>query len=467
MNGHIASGIRIGAAALAALSIAFGSPAGAAQLRVTNDGTDSPTCGAQSTPCRSIGQAIVNAVDGDTIEVGAGFYGDISGSADFSGPGDEHPQMTGIDDYPGCIVCITKALQIYSLHGAAVTVIAAPAASAYPATVMILHDGVSFGREGGGFTLTGGNANGLVLDQDASRAARTDFGIPLKHDIAVAGNIDVGDGSGFVFKGLNFMDDPCPDPSCQPTAKILFASNQALNNGGSGFNLQIDAYHGGQITLQDNLATGGGTGFLVATGEQNEAGNAISAGSVQLTGNVAVHNGLGFSADAPGPMLANTAVNNQQAGFLVVPGSLFQGNSAIGNAGPGAIVQFSVDGQDTAPLSHFQSFERNNFYGNDRNRPVLALAAANYPGVPAPYDPGPSAHCGVLNLGALAVAVGPVAGGTPPVIQLAATGNYWGSPSGPRPQGSGDTVGGACDQNGGVTVAKPFAKAALAITSWP
>jgi hypothetical protein len=33
--------------------------------------------------------------------------------------------------------------------------------------------------------------------------------------------------------------------------------------------------------------------------------------------------------------------------------------------------------------------------------------------------------------------------------------------------GDGDAVGGACDQNGGVTVAKPFATTPLGIASLP
>jgi hypothetical protein len=102
-------------------------------------------------------------------------------------------------------------------------------------------------------------------------------------------------------------------------------------------------------------------------------------------------------------MVANTAANNSQARFLVVPGGApFSDNSAIGNAGPGVIVQFSVDGFDTQPTRSFQAFSQNNFYGNDHNRAVLSLSTANFGG-PGPYHPGPSAHCGVLNLGALAV----------------------------------------------------------------
>ena len=41
-------------------------------LHVETNGTDSATCGAPQSPCRSINQAIENAVTGDTIDVGPG-----------------------------------------------------------------------------------------------------------------------------------------------------------------------------------------------------------------------------------------------------------------------------------------------------------------------------------------------------------------------------------------------------------
>jgi hypothetical protein len=449
----------------ASLLIAGIATCAAATLQVTNDGADSATCGPQSKPCRSISQAIENASDGDTIEVGAGRYGAISGSVDFSGPGDEHPQQSFTPDfYPGCIVCITKAVHIFSLHGAAVTIIEGLPSDQFSSNVVISHDGVVFGRESGGFTITGGNQNGLVIDQQSLGSI---FGIVLQHNIVVAGNVDLGDKSGFVFHGLNFVDVACPVPSCRATAQIMFSGNQAINNPGGGFSVTVGLFHGGPITLQGNLASGGGTGFEVDTGSQNESFEAGSAQSVQLLGNVAVHNVAGFSANVPGQIVGNTAAGNSEFGFLVVPGGApFRDNSAIGNDGPGAIIQFSPDGTNPGPMPQFQTFTGNNFYGNDRNRPVLSLAPplalSN-----ATYNPGPSARCGVLNLGALAAVVGQDAGGNPPAITLPATDNFWGSTHGPQTNGSADAVGGACDQNGGVTLAKKFATIPFAITSLP
>ena len=112
-------------AALSAAIVMCGvASATSATLRVTNDGADSATCGAPTKPCRTVSQAIENAADGDSIEVGAGLYGNVSGDPNFGGPGDEHAQM-GLDPSQGCIICINKGVHIYSLHGAAVTIIQA------------------------------------------------------------------------------------------------------------------------------------------------------------------------------------------------------------------------------------------------------------------------------------------------------------------------------------------------------
>jgi hypothetical protein len=436
---------------LLALSIASIHPAAAAVLWVTNDGADSSSCGSQTTPCRSISQGIENASDGDTLEVGAGHYGNVSGNVNYTGPGDEHPQANA-----GCIVCITKGLSIFSVHGAAVTVIDSLPSSPFGTTVMILSDGVHFGQAGGGFTLTGGNSNGVSIDQDVQGYGGP-FGIILMRNITVAGNVDVGDGNGFVFNGWEFEDIHCPVPSCMSTAQITFSDNEGVNNG-AAFNVTVNTYNP-PIILQSNLARGAGTGFLVATGGQDEDGEQLGAGNVLVLGNVALRNGIGFNLTLVGRTENNTAAGNSQSGFQVVPSGTFRGNSVLGNGGPGMIVNFSANYLNFGPpTNNYSSFTQNNFYGNDRNRPPLTF----YVG-PAAANPGPSADCGVLNLGDIAAI------GMPglPTMTLQAGGNFWGSAQGPAPTGAGDAVGGACDQNGGVTIAKPFATTALPITSLP
>ena len=136
--------IRVAVLALAACAClaAVGTPASAATWWTSNLGSDSGSCGTSAAPCRSISQAIANAADGDTIWVGPGHYGDVNGDGNFTGPGDEQPDPTAGEPNLaagpyGCIVCVTKALHIYSTGGAAVTVIEANASAGSASTVMI------------------------------------------------------------------------------------------------------------------------------------------------------------------------------------------------------------------------------------------------------------------------------------------------------------------------------------------
>ena len=430
-------------------------------IYVTNGGTDSAGCGAQQHACRSISQGIENATTGDTILVGAGRYGNISGSPTYTGPGDEHPQQISLQSATGCIVCIDKAVSLLSLHGPSVTVIEGAPLTTLEANVMILHDGVVFGAPGRGFTITGGSAYGVLVDQDSPDSQ---LGIPLKNNITIAGNVDLADSSGFAFIGRKLSDTQCPDPSCIPSAVITFANDESVDNSASAFSMTQGLFFGGSITLQDNYAHGAAVGFDLPGGAQSPIGLSESSMRISLVGNVAIHNGLGFYALAPGRMVANTAAGNSQAGFEVVSGQgAFQNNTAVGNAGPGAIVQFFTDGIHNPGLLGFHSFSQNNFYGNDRHRPTLGIQIAQFP--PVSYNPGPSAHCGVLNLGVLDSGFGGGPPSPPIVAALQADGNFWGTTHGPSPTGAADAVGGACDQNGGVTTAKTFVTAGFAITT--
>jgi hypothetical protein len=390
--------------------------------------------------------------------VGAGSYGNISGSPSYTGSGDEHPQQLTLGRTTGCIVCIDKPVSIYSLHGSSVTVIEGAPLTSQEATVFIHSDGVNFGAAGRGFTITGGTAYGVDLDQDASGSV---LGLIMKRNVSIAGNVDIGDTIGFTFQGLTLTDAHCPDPACVDTASITFSQNDAIDNTDSGFNLTQGLYNGGSIIAQGNFARGGGVGFNVPAGIQVMIGAASNSSLVHLTGNVAEHNGLGFYAFFPGGLASNTAANNSQAGFEIVASPIaFQGNTAVGNAGPGAIVQF-FDNNDGPPTLGFKSFTQNNFYGNDRHRPALNISIAQLP--PMSYDPGASAHCGVLNLGVLAQALEDVA--NPPVpAPLNANGNFWGTTHGPSATGAADAVGGKCDQRGGKTTATSFVTTGFGIT---
>ena len=451
--------IRVAVLALAACAClaAVGIPASAATWWTSNLGSDSGSCGTSAAPCRSISQAIANAADGDTIWVGPGHYGDVNGDGNFTGPGDEQPDPTAGEPNLaagpyGCIVCVTKALHIYSTGGAAVTVIEANASTGSASTVMILHDGGDFGAVDHGFTITGGNANGVMV---APYYAGSNFSV--SQNMTVMGNIDVGDGVGFNVQGLGWHKI-CPAPYCQFTARILVASNRAINNQ-TGF--AVAPYYWqdwyGQFVVRDNEAVGATTGFFISPGTQDEIGN-YNARDVQVVNNIAAHNGTGFYVDVVGLVSYNTALDNSQSGFTVTPsGGPFETNSAIGNGGPGVIVDLSNNGWGPGitlnPADVFSTFSNNNFFGNDRKRP----AGLSFEGG---WNPGPSAHCGVLNLGLVAA--------SPAVpTQLQAANNYWGSSKGPSSTGPGDNAGGVCDQNGATTNTKPFSASPAGSTVTP
>jgi hypothetical protein len=447
-----------GAAIVCTLMLSNIASAAGKNIYVTNDGTDSAGCGSQANTCRSISQALENAVDGDTILVGAGRYGNISGNSSYNGAGDEHPQpLANFNNVSGCIICIQKAVSIYSLHGPSVTVIEGAPLTSQEATVFINHEGVNFGADGRGFTLTGGSGYGVVFDQDDATGS---LGIHLKSNVSIAGNVDLGDATGFAFLGRQLSDSVCPVDDCVPTATITIAQNESVDNPTAAFNLTSNDLHlPVNVLARNNYARGSEIGFDGPGGFQDASGGgAVSSQNIFLTGNVAEHNKLGFYALVPGKMLNNTAANNSQAGFWVVAGGAFQGNTAVGNAGPGAIVQFFVDRSGAG----FTSFTQNNFYGNDRNRPALDISSANLADVPVAV--GPSAHCGVLNAGQRVAFPGDLP--DPPVVTaLNANGNFWGSTHGPSPTGAADAVGGACDKNGGKTTATSYASVGFAVTT--
>jgi hypothetical protein len=450
--------------ALAAMLMAS-QVSGAASVVVTNYGTDSGNCGSAANPCRSISQAIENAASGDTIWVGAGHYGDLSGDGLFDAPGSEHAQVfTAGFDYDACAICIFKSVQIYSYSGADVTTIQVGPNSITPTTVLLATNRATFGAQGHGFTITGGNTNGVVIDFER---------LPDTFDVTVSGNTDLKDGTGFVFDGPQFNPDlpnSCPPPSLGPCplpkGTLTVSWNTAIGSG-TGFHVEPKLAFQLLTYLLDNVATGTGIGFVVDPGgvECDDCFDSGRAPGVTTTNNVASDGGQGFNMLSTGPIVGNVAINNSVFGFQIVDVPSFQQNTAIGNAGPGVIVGFYVQGQGSSVPLSYTGIDENNFYGNDRNRPSISLGFL----FGASNGVGPSAHCGLLNVGAVGwnnVVGGPATTTPPPEIGQAKD-NYWGSPSGPAPTGGGDMAGGACDEFGGITNAKPFLTTAHARSGLP
>ena len=144
-----------------ALLIALGVQAEQRVVNVSNYGQDFPQCGDSGRPCRSIGQAVRNASDGDTVLVAPGLYGDLNRNASIGDLGEE-------SDTSGCacLIDIDKRITVLSERGAATTVIDARGTSLV--AVRMTAAGAAFGFEGQGFTVLGGAADAIEgLSPDA------------------------------------------------------------------------------------------------------------------------------------------------------------------------------------------------------------------------------------------------------------------------------------------------------------
>ena len=122
------------------------SSAQAATLNVAANGVDGPTCGAAATPCRTIGQAVLNADEGDRILVGPGVYGDLNEDDDLADDGEEEAGDPACD----CMLQITKRLTFESSAGAAMTIIRGTTTLI---AVSLEASGIIFGAHDRGFTI--------------------------------------------------------------------------------------------------------------------------------------------------------------------------------------------------------------------------------------------------------------------------------------------------------------------------
>ncbi|MBI1743534.1 right-handed parallel beta-helix repeat-containing protein [Candidatus Acetothermia bacterium] len=304
---------RIGLAVLCVV-VAIGLSVDAKTLTVANNGVDSATCGAVNAPCRSISQAITNAVDGDTITVGPGLYGDLNGDGTIgNSPGEENGPASCT-----CMILVNKRLTIVSRDGAAATVLDADAADVD--VVQIEADKVTFGQPKKGFTLNraGGPPGNF----------RTGLFISSGNGVKVGGNLSKSNaGHGFFFNGSghainnNIALDNVASGFVSPDSASGFVvnSNLSLRNGSLGFDLE-----GSGHKLSNNFATA------------NHSSGFFLFGSGQIvTGNVSSANGAdGFFIRGSGHQLnGNIASANSSTGFALKDGNRYQliGNAARGN----------------------------------------------------------------------------------------------------------------------------------------
>jgi hypothetical protein len=272
---------------LGARLLCMGQTAEAGSLRVENYGTDGPGCGLVA-PCRSINQAIANAIAGDKIKVGPGLYSDdLDADSVFAEPGEE----------PATGIAVDRAVALESTDGASATV------------VRYVHSGINVfdvtahnvrvGKKSKGFTISlpdGGGAVGL------------EAGVS---NVAVEGNLAIlwpsGGGASLLFWGV--LNDG-----------VVFRNNKVIGHNPTGCVGFLAT--GTNILLDGNVVMGCQIGFDVGNG-------------VTLTRNVAIDNYFGFQfGGTSGGFTDNAAIGNAAAGVVVALGLSpisITGNSFFGN----------------------------------------------------------------------------------------------------------------------------------------
>jgi hypothetical protein len=265
-------------------------PAAGGSRYVAVNGLDGVTCGAKASPCRSIRQAINNAVDGDTIIVGPGRYGDLNGNGTTGEPGEE----VGFP-FCGCMLGIDRAVTVVSSAGAAATVIDARSVSATRSVFLIGPD-LTFGKPGKGFTVTGTalpEGDGITI---------------LGTNLKVRGNQVLADAyGGFLFgTGITTLDTS-PGP-------VLIEANQA-----TGWGTGILANAPGTI-VRKNVVSLNGNG-IIGRGS-----------STVISGNVATANDYGINVADSATAIGNAANGNRGSGVNAGSGAIVKQNNLFGNA---------------------------------------------------------------------------------------------------------------------------------------
>jgi hypothetical protein len=250
----------------------------AATVYVAVNGIDGASCGASTSPCRSITQAIDNAVANDTIIVGPGTYRGESGAPNCS-----------------CFVAVNKlGLKLLSSGGAAATVIDALAWQTNT-NVLIIADKSEFGRPGKGFTVT-----------EPDRAGGTGIAIDAK-DVKIRGNQVLNLANGLNTGGVGIATI---ESNAGP---MLIAQNQVV-----GWDEGIAAGGTNRTVAQNAVAIGANVGIEL-TGASTAKGNVVSefkyalraSSDSILTGNALLASFVGVEAIDP---FIGTVVHNDIVG---------------------------------------------------------------------------------------------------------------------------------------------------------
>lgn len=265
--------------------------AAAKTLNVAMYGVDSVACGAANAPCRTIGRAVANALTGDAVLVGPGYYGDANRDGDLADPEDEPGLLETVCE---CVVNVGKRITLRSRDGAGSTVIDARGITRWGISVYGA-SGATIGGPGAGFTVRGAQDAGIHVG-----------GIVMKANRVIGNVADKNLGSGFAI----YADD------------TLVSGNRAFDNAEHGFDVEAqgarltgngasgNAMHGfvfvGSVDARINRSIASGNlqmGFVVANGD------------AQLDAVAAVGNGLDgvYFENADGRVTRSTILGNGNA----------------------------------------------------------------------------------------------------------------------------------------------------------
>jgi hypothetical protein len=291
-------------------------------LVVGNDGIDSETCGYGAEKCRSIGRAIRNAQDGDTILVEVGIYGDLNRNGILGEPGEEPDQGTN------SVVSIDKRVTVISERGAAATLIDAGETGFHG--VSINAPGTVFGFPEMGFT--------VLVKRLPGAGSSASKGIATFDGVTIAGNRVFGSAWGIY---VNNVATDAVD------ANVFDNEVTGLGTGGTGIRVirgriagnviraSTNAIETGAAVVEDNVILDNyGSGVL----------QVFPRGFVSVAGNDVVANGTGIAIDE-GVLQDNNIIANRGCGLTTGASYLWATYNYWGTpdhadvcAPPGAIV---------------------------------------------------------------------------------------------------------------------------------
>lgn len=298
------------------------------RIDVAPTGVDTPTCGNDANPCRSIGHALDLAVNGDMLFVETGIYGDLNHDGDFLDPGEERPNLA-----LGCLICVTREVVIFA-HGSTARPIIDAGGALPVATVLIdadhviLEDFVIRGGTRGGVRI-GPHANNTRLRGIIAESNLSGGGAPPAAGIDVdsrIGTIDIGH---VVAEG----NDVGFAVTTAATGRVVLARSTAARNQNAGFSVTGSNLLGSSQNVLDRVkSVGNGVGFI------------LNGANHRASFSTALNNaGPGFSVIGPSHDLVRTsAISNGGAGLS------FSGNSqsivltstnVFGNLGAGSGTQ--------------------------------------------------------------------------------------------------------------------------------